>query len=193
LPKPENVDASTGASLPSRQIEPAAQLQPDRTAGGRRDIAVRLSAKTPETPEEVAADAMLLVEAFLRQYNVAPQLARAELIRRLTKAQEANVIRHEEAADIDAEASAGAMKERMAELDAPAPEPAAPERPRRGRPPGSKNRPKDPHAQAAAEPSAPATEEQPPTPPAASAETEIPKDLSIPSFMDRTHEADARS
>jgi hypothetical protein len=76
-------------------------------------------------------------------------------------------------------------EERIAAAESPAS--------RRGRPPGSKNKPKDPRAQAAAEPSAPATEEQLPTPPAASAKTEIPKDLSIPSFMDRTHQADARS
>jgi hypothetical protein len=136
---------------------------------------------------------MLLVGTFLKQHNVDLKSARAELIRLLTAAQQDNVLRYEEAAGVDTEASAEAMKKKMAELDAPAPEPAAPERPRRGRPSGSKNKPKDPRAQAAAEPSAPATEEQPPTPPAASAKTEIPKDLSIPSFMDRTHEADARS
>jgi hypothetical protein len=196
LPRPKNVDTSTDASLQSRQTpseeiggETAENVVPiPARAPEPREFRVRLSRTPAETPEGVAADAMLLVGAFLKQHNIDLQSARAELIRLLTAAQEANVLRYEEAPDVDTEASAEAMKEKMAELDAP-----APERPKRGRPPGSKNRPKDPRAQAAAEPSASATEEQPPMPPAASTETEIPKDLSIPSFIDRTHEADARS
>src|SRR5262245_8377429 len=178
LPRPENVDTSTDASLQSRQT-PSAEIGGETaenvvplpvSAPEPREFRVRLSRTPAETPEGVAADAMLLVGAFLKQHNVDLQSARAELIRLLTAAQQDNVLRYEETAGVDTEAEA--MKKKMAELDAPAPEPAAPERPRRGRPPGSKNKPKDPRARASAEPNAPATEEQPPTPPAASAETE---------------------
>jgi hypothetical protein len=45
---------------------------------------------------------MLLVGAFLEQHNVDLQRTRAELIRLLTAAQEANVLRYEETADVDA-------------------------------------------------------------------------------------------
>ena len=75
----------------------------------------------------------------------------------------------------------------MAEFDVPAPEPAAPERPRRGRPPGSKNKPKPPAecAEAAIADTAGAV--------ADAVQPEIPGDLSIPAFMDRTQEAETRS
>jgi hypothetical protein len=50
-----------------------------------REIVIRLSRKAPQTAEEVAADAMLLVGAVLRQYDVDQQQARGELIRLLAK------------------------------------------------------------------------------------------------------------
>ena len=95
-----------------------------------RDIAIRLSRKAPGTPEELAADAMLLVESFLEQYQIDLQLTRAALIRMLTEAQKANVIE----GDATAEKSPSAKK--------------------RGRPPGSKNKPKE----AASPEPAPATD-----------------------------------
>jgi hypothetical protein len=78
----------------------------------------------------LAADAMLLVKSFLEQYQIDLQLTRAALIRMLTEAQKANVIE----GDAAAEESPSAKK--------------------RGRPPGSKNKPKE----AAWPESAPATD-----------------------------------
>jgi hypothetical protein len=100
-----------------------------------REIAVRLSPKPPQTPEAVAADAMLVVEAFLKQHAVDLQLARAQLIRLLTVVHGADVAAIE-TANLDVDASAEAMKEKFAGTETEEPTK------RRGRPLGSRNKPK---------------------------------------------------
>jgi hypothetical protein len=67
------------------QHEPVSIDAPEPPEEEPREIVIRLSRKAPQTAEEVAADAMLLVGAVLRQYDVDQQQARAELIRLLTK------------------------------------------------------------------------------------------------------------
>jgi hypothetical protein len=114
----------------SRQAEYSSEEKAEQQEERPRDIAIRLSRKAPGTPEELAADAMLLVESFLEQYQIDLQLTRAALIRMLTEAQKANVIE----GDATAEESPSAKK--------------------RGRPPGSKNKPKE----AASPEPAPATD-----------------------------------
>jgi hypothetical protein len=141
------VDAAGKAQQKARSKEPLpddaiAKLPNSGDAGGTeqkpREIAVRLSSKPPETPEAVAADAMLLVEAFLQQHTVDQQQARAELIRILAVVQEAEAV-PVETANLDVGASAEAMKEKFAGAETK--EPA--KKRGRGRPPGSKNKPKD--------------------------------------------------
>ena len=113
LPPLEKSSENNGSESTSRQAEYSSEEGAAQQEERPREIAIRLSRKPPETPDEVAADAMLLVESFLEQYQV--QLARAALILLLTEAQKANVI----------------------EGDAPAQEKKKP-----GRPKGSKNKPK---------------------------------------------------
>ena len=84
----ENNDSESTSRQAEYSSEEGAAQQEERP----REIAIRLSRKPPETPDEVAADAMLLVESFLEQYQVDLQLARAALILLLTEAQKANVI-----------------------------------------------------------------------------------------------------
>ena len=133
LPPPgkEKSSENNGSVSTSRQAEYSSEESAEQQEERPRDIAIGLSRKAPETPEELAADAMLLVESFLEQYQIDPQLTRAALIRMLTEAQKANVIE----GDATAEESLSAGK--------------------RGRPPGSKNKPKK--GAAAPEP-APATD-----------------------------------
>ena len=130
LPPPEKSSGNNGSESTSRQAEYSSEERAEQQEERPRDIAIRLSRKAPETPEELAADAMLLVESFLEQYQIDLQLTRAALIRMLTEAQKANVIE----GDATAEKSPSAKK--------------------RGRPPGSKNKPKE----AAAPEPAPATD-----------------------------------
>ena len=110
---------TTIPSSTSRQAEYSSEERAEQQEERPRDIAIRLSRKAPETPEELAADAMLLVESFLEQYQIDLQLTRAALIRMLTEAQKVNVIE----GDATAEKLPSAKK--------------------RGRPPGSKNKPKE--------------------------------------------------
>ena len=129
----EKSSENNGSEFTSRQAEYSSEERAEQQEERPRDIAIRLSRKAPGTPEELAADAMLLVESFLEQYQIDLQLTRAALIRMLTEAQKANVIE----GDATAEESPSAKK--------------------RGRPPGSKNKPKE--AASAPEP-APATMRQ---------------------------------
>jgi hypothetical protein len=132
LPSPgkEKSRENKDSESTSRQAEYFSEERAEQQEERPRDIAIRLSRKAPGTPEELAADAMLLVESFLDQYQIDLQLTRAALIRMLTEAPKANVVE----GDATAEESPSAKK--------------------RGRPPGSKNKPK---AAAVAEP-APATD-----------------------------------
>ena len=119
LPSPERSSENNGSESTNRQAEYSSEEGAEQQEERPRDIAIRLSRKAPETPEELAADAMLLVESFLEQYQIDLQLTRAALIRMLTEAQKANVIE----GDATAEESPSAKK--------------------RGRPAGSKNKPKE--------------------------------------------------
>ena len=115
----EKSSENNGSESTSRQAEYSSEERAEQQEERPPDIAIGLSRKAPETPEELAADAMLLVASFLEQYQIDPQLTRAALIRMLTEAQRANVIE----GDAAAEKSPSAKK--------------------RGRPPGSKNKPKE--------------------------------------------------
>ena len=84
----ENRDSESTSRQSEYSSDETAEQQDERP----RDIAICLSHEAPETPEELAADAMLLIESFLEQYNVDLQLTRAALIRMLTEVQKANVI-----------------------------------------------------------------------------------------------------
>jgi len=121
LPPPgkEKSSKNNDCESTSRQAEYSSEERAEQQEERPRDIAIRLSCKAPEIPEELAADAMLLVESFLEQYQIDLQLTRAALIRTLTEAQKANVIE----GDAVAEESPSAKK--------------------RGRTPGSKNKPKE--------------------------------------------------
>jgi hypothetical protein len=119
LPPPGKSSGNNGSESTSRQAEYSSQERAEQQEERPRDIAIRLSRKAPETPEELAADAMLLVESFLEQYQIDLQLARAALIHMLTEAQKANVIEGEAAVE------------------------ESPPAKKRGRPPGSKNKPKE--------------------------------------------------
>ena len=111
---------TTIAKSTSRQAEYSSEEKAEQQEERPCDIAIRLSRKAPGTPEELAADAILLVEvSSLEQYQIDLQLPRAALIRMLTEAQKANVIE----GDATAEESPSVKK--------------------RGRPPGSKNKPKE--------------------------------------------------
>jgi hypothetical protein len=136
LPSPgkEKSSENNGSESTSRQAEYSSEEGAEQQEERPRDIAIRLSRKTPGTPEELAADAMLLVESFLKQYPFDLQPTRAALIRMLTEAQKANLI------EGDAAAEASPAK-------------------RPGRPKGSRNKPKQPGS---APPSA--VPEPPPTP-----------------------------
>ena len=118
-----------------------------------REIVIRLSRKAPQTAEEVAADAMLLVGAVLRQYDVDQQQARAELIRLLTKDNEPiapetpampiPATTEAEGNGVDVNTSAETMKSAFAELAADLTDAlSGPPKRARGRPPGSKNKSK---------------------------------------------------
>jgi hypothetical protein len=100
LPSPgkEKSRENNDSESTSRQPEYSSGERAEQQEGRPRDIAI-LSRKTPETPEELAADAMLLVESFLEQYQIDLQLTRAALIRMLTEAQKANVIEGDAAAE----------------------------------------------------------------------------------------------
>jgi hypothetical protein len=149
LPKPENAENSGDASLPSRQTAPGHEaansiLVPrDTPAPEPRAISIRLSPKPPETPKGVAADAMLVIESFLKQHNVDLQATRAELIKLLTEAQNANTLPFAEVAlakspgpvetaKIDPEATAKEMGKKFEELDKQQAEQKSAE-PKRGR------------------------------------------------------------
>ena len=119
LPPPEKSSENNGSESTSRQAEYSSEEKAEQQEERPRDIAIRLSRKAPETPEELAADAMLLVESFLEQYQIDLQLTRAALIHMLTEAQKANVIEGEAAVE------------------------ESPPAKKRGRPPGSKNKPKE--------------------------------------------------
>ena len=145
LPPPEKKSRvkTTIRESTSRQAEYSSEEKAEQQEERPRDIAIRLSRKAPGTPEELAADAMLLVESFLEQYQIDLQLTRAALIRMLTEAQKANVIE----GDAAAEESPSAKK--------------------RGRPPGSKNKPKE--AASLSRRRRPMRQRRPPRPPLATA------------------------
>ena len=132
LPRRKSRVETTVPSSTSRQAEYSSEERAEQQEERPRDIAIRLSRKAPGTPEELAADAMLLVESFLEQYQIDLQLTRAALIRMLTEAQKANVIE----GDATAEESPSAK--------------------RRGRPPGLEDKPKEAATAPAEEPPEPA-------------------------------------
>ena len=76
LPPPEKSSENNGPESTSRQAEHSSEEEAEHQEERPRDIAIRLSSKAPETPEELAADAILLVESFLEQYQIDLQLAR---------------------------------------------------------------------------------------------------------------------
>ena len=92
LPPPEKSSENNGPSSTSRQAEHSSEEEAKHQEERPRDIAIRLSSKAPETPEELAADAILLVESFFEQYQIDLQLTRAALIRMLTAAHKARII-----------------------------------------------------------------------------------------------------
>ena len=65
LPPPEKSGGNKGSEFTSRQAEYSSEEKAEQQEERPRDIAIRLSRKAPGTPEELAADAMLLVESFL--------------------------------------------------------------------------------------------------------------------------------
>jgi hypothetical protein len=86
-----------------------------------RKITMALPRPAPDTPEDLAAELMLLVGEVLQQYpGIDPSLARAELVRRLTEVDAPTLAPGNGGVDTSAE----------------------PPKPKRGRPPGSKNQPK---------------------------------------------------
>jgi hypothetical protein len=119
LPPSGKSSENNGSESTSRQAEYSSEEGAEQQEERPRDIAIRLSRQAPGTPEELAADALLLVESFLKQYQIDLQPTRAALIRMLTEAQNANVIEGDAAAE------------------------ESPSVKRRGRPPGSKNEPNE--------------------------------------------------
>ena len=142
------------------QPEPVSIDAPKPPEEKPREIVIRLSRKAPQTAEEVPADAMLLVGAVLRQYDVDKQQARAELIRLLTKDNEPiapetpampipAAAEEAEGNGVDVDTSAETMKSAFAEFAADLTDAlSGPPKRARGRPPGSKNKPKDAGRQA---------------------------------------------
>jgi hypothetical protein len=197
LPKPENAENPGDASLLSRQTAPTGEVV-TAPAGEAMTVPVPRELKNPK---EVAADAMVMIAEFLERHNVDLKATRAELIKLLTEAQNANTLTFAEVASakspepvetakIDPEATAKEMGKKFEELDKQQAEQKSTEPKRgRGRPKGSKNKAEDSNTAAVDA----AVEEMVTGAPVRTDETgaagddpyRIPDDLSIPSSLRR--------